>query len=165
MPLVGDSSLAEMPAAGTRARAPSILELMRPITKGMEALDDFVKAHPDFSNAVKCRVVSVHRAAYALFHDMRNEYKTMLKHSKNERRKAKKEATKRMWEMAKQKAQATESTVGNTAEEEALAVRTDFYAIVRLGRTLAGLPPTPPSVKGVRKDMGKRTRIRVKRQP
>ena len=165
MPLVGDSYLAEMPASRTRARAPSILELMRPITKGMEALDDFVKARPEFSIAVKCGVASVHRAAYALFHDMRNEYKTMLKHSKNERRKAKKEATKRMREMAKQKEQATKSTVGNKAKDQAIEERADFYDMVRLGRTLAGLPPTPPSVKGVRKDMGKRTRIRGKRQP
>ena len=165
MPLADDSCLAEMPASGTRARTPSIPDLMSPITKGMEALDDFVKARPEFSVAVKCGVASVHRAACALFHDVRGEYAKILRRDKNERRRARREATKRAWNVTKERALATQSAVGITPAAEANAGGIDFYAIVRLGGSPAGLHPTPQAATGVLRGVGKRTRIRVKRQP
>ena len=110
---------------------------------------------------LKHEEVAVRKTRY----DTRDDHKTMLTHSKNERHKAKKEATKRKRVMGKQKEQDTKSTVGDKAKDQAIEERADFYDMVRLGRTLAGLPPTPSSVKGVRSAMGKRIRIRGKRQP
>ena len=133
------------------------MELVRPITKGIEELEGFVSEHPAFSQAVKDRVARLRPFVSMLYDVMRDEYKTIdypfytaisigqLKHRQNERRKSTKASRKHLREVGKQKEPAAKGAEDDKARDRALV---ELSCVVRLG-----------------KDMGKRTRIRWKRQP